>query len=154
MRLSNGMVIFNDRLSSILTQRRYREIINLSQPRGQPSSGLPYNVLSHNPILHKTCVLYMQHTDKAMNSQGHSIPHPTWWRHQVETFSVLLALCAGIHRSPVNSPYKGQWRGSLVFFMICAWTNGWTNNRSAGDLRRHRAHYGVTVLALDELWSI
>ena len=26
----------------------------------------------------------------------------------------------GIHRSPVNSPHKGQWRGALVFSLICA----------------------------------
>ena len=32
----------------------------------------------------------------------------SWWRHQMETFSALLALCAGNHRSPVNSPHKGQ----------------------------------------------
>ena len=68
-----------------------------------------------------------------------------WWRHQMETFSPLLALCAGIHRSPVNSTYKGQWRGALMFSLICAWISGWTNNREAGDLRRHRAHYDVTV---------
>ena len=36
------------------------------------------------------------------------------WRHQMETFSALLAICAGIHRSPVNSPLKGQWRGALM----------------------------------------
>ena len=40
-----------------------------------------------------------------------------------------------IHRSPVNYP-KGQWRGALVFCLICACTNGWVNNRDAGDLRR------------------
>ena len=34
----------------------------------------------------------------------------TWWRHQMEIFSALLALCAG--NSPVNSPHKGQWRGT------------------------------------------
>ena len=43
-----------------------------------------------------------------------------WWRHQMESFSALLALCAGIHRSPVNSPHKGQWRGALMFSLICA----------------------------------
>ena len=26
----------------------------------------------------------------------------------------------GIHRSPVNSPHKGQWRGALMFSLICA----------------------------------
>ena len=52
----------------------------------------------------------------------------------------------GIHRSPVNSPHKGQWRGDLIFSLICAWTNGWVNNRDTGDLRRHRAYYDVTVM--------
>ena len=52
----------------------------------------------------------------------------------------------GIHRWPVNSPHKGQWRGTLMFSMICAWTNGWVNNREADDLRCHRAHYDVTVI--------
>ena len=52
----------------------------------------------------------------------------------------------GIHRSPVNSPHIGQWRGALVFSLICALTNGQLNNREAGDLRRHRAHYDVIVM--------
>ena len=39
----------------------------------------------------------------------------------------------GIHRSPVNSPHKGQWRGALIFSLICVWINGWVNNREAGD---------------------
>ena len=51
-----------------------------------------------------------------------------------------------IPRSPVNSSHQGQWRGALVFSVIRAWINGWVNNREAGDLRRHRAHYGVTVM--------
>ena len=52
----------------------------------------------------------------------------------------------GIHRSTVNSPHNGQWRGSLMFSMICAWMNVWVNNREAGDLRCHHAHYDVTVM--------
>ena len=52
----------------------------------------------------------------------------------------------GIHRSLVNSPHKGQWCGALTFFFICAWIDGWVNNREAGDLRHHRAHYDVTVM--------
>ena len=42
----------------------------------------------------------------------------TWWRHQMETFSALLALCAGNSPVPVNFPHKGQWRRALmgVFF--------------------------------------
>ena len=58
----------------------------------------------------------------------------------------------GIHRSPVNSPHKGQWRGALMFTLICAWINDWVNNRKADDLRRYRTHYDVTVMELvDEI---
>ena len=49
----------------------------------------------------------------------------------------------GIHRSPVNSPHKGQWRGALVFSLICACINGWVNIHEAGDLKRHRTLYNV-----------
>ena len=52
----------------------------------------------------------------------------------------------GIHRSPVNSPHKGQWLGALMLSLICVWINGWVNNREAGDLRRYRAHYDVSVM--------
>ena len=51
-----------------------------------------------------------------------------------------------IHRSPVNSTHIGQWRGALMFSLICAWVNGWVNNREVDDLRRHRAHYNVIVM--------
>ena len=72
----------------------------------------------------------------------------SWWRHQMETFSALLAFCVGIHRSSVNSPHKGQWRAALMFPLIYTWIKIWANNRKAGDLRHHRAHYNVTVLVL------
>ena len=52
----------------------------------------------------------------------------------------------GIHRSPLNSPHKGQWRGALMFSSICAWTNDWVDNRDAGDVRRHRPNYDVTIM--------
>ena len=51
----------------------------------------------------------------------------------------------GIHRSPVNSPHKGQWRGALVFSLICVWINGWVNNHEAGDLRRYRAQWSCST---------
>ena len=52
----------------------------------------------------------------------------------------------GIHRSPVNSPHKGQWRGALMFPLISTWISGWVNNRTAGDLGLHHTHYDVTVI--------
>ena len=45
-----------------------------------------------------------------------------------------------------NSPHKGQWRGALMLSLICAWINGWVNNGEAGNLKRHRVHYDVTVV--------
>ena len=60
-----------------------------------------------------------------------------WWRHQIETFSRYWLFVRGIHRSPVNSLHKGQWREALMFSMISAWINRWVNNRQAGDLRRY-----------------
>ena len=64
------------------------------------------------------------------------------WKH----FPRYWPLVWGIHRSPVNSPYKGQWRGALMFSLICVWINGWVNDRKAGDFRRYRAHYDVIVM--------
>ena len=78
----------------------------------------------------------------------------SWWRHQMETFSALLALCAGNSPVPVNSPHKGQWRGSLKFSLIYAWINDWINNREAGDLRRHCGHYDVIVMFQGKLCDI
>ena len=54
----------------------------------------------------------------------------------------------GIHLSSVNSPHKGQWRGALMFSLICVLINDWVNNREAGDLRRCRAHYDVSVMSM------
>ena len=64
------------------------------------------------------------------------------WKH----FPRNWPFVRGIHRSPVNSPHKGQWRGALMFSLICVWINVWVNNRAAGDLRRYRAHYDVIVM--------
>ena len=64
------------------------------------------------------------------------------WEH----FPRYWPFVRGIHRLPVNSPHKGQWRVALIFPLICAWMNGWVNNREAGDLRHHCAHYDVTVM--------
>ena len=64
----------------------------------------------------------------------------------METFSALLAICAG------NSPVIGEFpvqrpvmRGFDIFFDL-AWINCWVNNCGAGDLRRHHAHYDSTVM--------
>ena len=67
------------------------------------------------------------------------------WKH----FPRYWPFMRGIHRSPVNSQHKGQWRGALMFSLNCVWINGWVNNREAGDLRRSRAPYDVIVMFIE-----
>ena len=64
------------------------------------------------------------------------------WKH----FPRYWPFARGIHRSTVNSPNKGQWRGALMFSLICAWINVSVNNREAGDWRRHRAPCDITIM--------
>ena len=52
----------------------------------------------------------------------------------------------GILCGEFTGDHKGQWRGALMFSLICAWMNGWVNIREAGGLRRHRVHYDVIVM--------
>ena len=66
------------------------------------------------------------------------------WKH----FPRNWPFVRGIHRSPVNSPHKGQWRRALMFSLICVWMNDWVNNREAGDLRRYCVHYDVLVMCI------
>ena len=64
----------------------------------------------------------------------------------METFSVLLAFCAG--NSPVTGEFPAQrpvTRSFDVFFDLSL-KNGWVNNREAADLRRHRGHYDVNLM--------
>ena len=69
------------------------------------------------------------------------------WKH----FSHNWPFVRETYRSPVDSPYKGQWRAALMFSLIFAWTNGSANNLDAGDLRCHRAHYDAIVMGVLQL---
>ena len=60
------------------------------------------------------------------------------WKH----FPRYWQFVRGIHRFP----RKSQWRGALMFSLICVWINDWVNNHEAGDLRRYRAYYDVIVM--------
>ena len=117
----------------------HRRVITHRQPITGHILCTHTTVLHSHERQHKQC----EHMMTAWNSQIHTSSLQPWWRHQMETFSALLALC---HRSPVNSPHKGQWRGALMFSLICTWINIWVNNRDAGSLGRHSAHYDVIVM--------
>ena len=100
-----------------------------------------------NSLFHAPCLLYRR--DQVVHSKADIRPL-TWdvikWRH----FPCYWPFVRGIHRSPLNSPQKGQRRGDLMFYLICAWINGWVNNREAVDLRHHRAHYEVVAMELNK----
>ena len=74
-----------------------------------------------------------------------AIYNETWWRRQMEIFSTLLALCAGI--SSVIGDFPAQ-RPVTLSFAVCIdpRLNGWVINRDTGDLRRQSAHFDVTVM--------
>ena len=77
----------------------------------------------------------------------------------METFSALLAICAG--NSPVTGEFPTQRPVTRSFdvYLICAWINGRVSNREAGDWRRYRTHYDATAMIVgvsilvDEIYS-
>ena len=81
----------------------------------------------------------------------------SWWRHQMETFSMLLTLCARNSLVTGEFPHKGQWRGALMFSLICAWVIlskqswGWwfeTPSRSSWRHCNLRGHGEASLLLL------
>ena len=105
------------------------------------------NSIANALELLQSCTKPSMHSYSRYNKNTACLP---WWCHQMETFSALLAFCAGKSQVTGESPHKGQWRRALMFPLICTWINNWENNSEAGDLRRHRAHYDVSVMMM---WS-
>ena len=70
----------------------------------------------------------------------------TWRRHQMETSSALLVICAG--NSPVTAEFPAQrpvTRSFDVFFDLRL-NKRLSNISETGDLRRHRVHYDVIAM--------
>ena len=66
------------------------------------------------------------------------------WKH----FPCCWSFVRGIQRHRWIPLTKAS--DALMFSLICVWTNGWANNPDAGDLRRHRTHYYVTVMIFSD----
>ena len=98
------------------------------------------------------CNCQLEPQDAACPQEGINVIHDDVikWKH----FPRYWPFVGGIHRSPVNSQHKGQWRGALMFSLICVWINGWVNNREAGDLRRFLTHYDVIVMSWRWHWCV
>ena len=69
----------------------------------------------------------------------------SWWRHHMETFPRYWPFLRWI---PLTKASDAElW----CFLWSAPWINGWVNNREAGDLRRHHAHYDVIVMVATKL---
>ena len=97
----------------------------------------------HEPYLFKK-----KHSQKLMNQSTHD--DVIKWKR----FPRHWPFVRGIHRSPVNSSHKGQWRGALMFSLIWARINGWVNKGEAGELRRYRPHYDVSVMQWRRIFNL
>ena len=69
----------------------------------------------------------------------------------METFSALLAFCAGSSTITDEVPAQRPVTRSFDFFFDLRLKHSWANDGDAGDLRRHRTHYDVIVMNVDRL---
>ena len=88
--------------------------------------------------------LYLDHD--VLSAESPQKSSSNIWYHQMETFSTLLSFCTA--NSPLTGEFPSQRPVTQIFevSLVCVCTNGGANNRDAGDLRRHRHHYDVTVM--------
>ena len=69
------------------------------------------------------------------------------WKH----YSPYWPFVRRIHRHRWIPITKASHAELWCFLWSAPWINGWVNNRDAGDLRRHRAHYDVIIMG-DIAW--
>ena len=93
-----------------------------------------HRIISLLVIRAALCISYVNTLRPIQNDRHFTYDDVIKWKH----FPRYWPFVPGIHRSPVNSPHKGQWRGALMFNLVCVWINGWVNNRETGDLRPYR----------------
>ena len=68
------------------------------------------------------------------------------WKHFPRNWPFLRGI-------PVNSPHKGQWRGALMFSLICVWIYGWVMPQSHPTTGPVRFSSPVRFLACKVEWS-
>ena len=136
-RSSRGNTSSNPQVSAVIPRPAFNGMERMCQRHGS-------NQNSHPPVLVRKPFCY-QFIHYHISNDGWDLPEHDdviTWKH----FPRYWPFVRGIYRSPVNSPYKGQWRRALMLSLIVALITVWVNNREAGDLRGHRAHYDVTVM--------
>ena len=85
-------------------------VYSLIHPSIHPSINPSIHTYIHTAVLLCFVLLWLCHDDDVIQ-----------WEH----FPRYWPFVRGIHRSPVNSPHKSQWRRALMFSLICAWINSW-----------------------------
>ena len=126
-------------LLQTLSRLNHNPIIYATRP-GIPAQITPYvTKILPMDFQHKGPVIQIQYHDDVIK-----------WKH----FPRYWPFVWGIHRLPVNSPHKGQWRGTLMFSLICTWINDWVNNGEACDLRGHRANYDIIIMMVTLLCNV
>ena len=94
-------------------------------------------LIGHSNCLNKPMINAL-HAENILRKKATTHDDVIKWKH----FPRYWSFVRGIRRSP----HKGQYRGALMFSLICDWSRDWGNNRDPGDERRHRADYDVTVM--------
>ena len=115
-------------------------------------------MLNHAYAYHAYVHTYIESISPSMTLVQRCVyrTYRTWWRHQMETFSALLALCAG--NSPVSGEFPAQrpvTRSFDVFFdlrlnkrLSKQWWGWWIETLSSPLWR----HCNETVLIIFALW--
>ena len=110
-------------------------------------TGIFLTSLTHNVIICLSISRYSSDNDTAIHCINFQvILVQTWWRHQMEAFSVLVALCEG--NPPITGGFPSQrpvTRSFDLFFHLHL-NKRLNKQRIAGDLRRQGANYDVTVI--------
>ena len=96
-----------------------------------------------------THVLYYYQSPISLQVLAKSTANPgPWWRHQMETFSALLALCEGNPSVTGGFPSQKPVTRNFGVLFDLRLNKRLSKNRNAGDLSRHRAQYDVIVIGI------
>ena len=119
---------------------KFRKINKLDIQIWQLFSKLPYIMLG-SKSLYRSRVILIERC--CLTSIGNFIHDDVIkWKH----FPRYWPFVRGIHRSRWIPRTKASDVEVWYFLWSVPEYNGWVNNREAGDLRRHRTHYDVSVM--------
>ena len=136
-----------------MTEAGHKSGINLA-------TNTPYNEMSIVSILENTDrVIVTQHCIEDLSGTAGSCCGtilPSWWCHQIETFSTLLALCAG--NSSITGEFPSQrpvtWSFDVFFDLrlnkrLSKQLWGWWFEMPSCSLWHHCNYYRLTVKVLE-----